>query len=90
METPHFSVERMSCNGVDFVGFRIFYHFKLLRARNIRNIFHKIRKYKLEKVSKENILEIFQGWNAYAKWANTLKLRRKIVRKIYLAEKEIS
>lgn len=28
-------------------------------------------------------MEIFQGWNAYAKWANTLGLRRKVVKRIY-------
>lgn len=68
--------------GIDFVGFRIFYYFRLLRIRNIRNILHKIRAYKFGNLSKENILEIFQGWNAHAKWANSLKIRRKIARKI--------
>ena len=68
--------------GIDFVGFRNFYHFKLLRVRNIRKILYKIKKYKLGELPKEKILESFQGWNAYAKWANTLKLRRKVARKI--------
>ncbi len=69
--------------GVDFVGFRNFYYFRLLRVRNIRKIIFNIRKYKLWKVSKEKILESFQGWNAYAKWADTLELRRKIASEIY-------
>ena len=29
-------------------------------------------------ISHEKILEIFQGWNAYAKWANSFKLRKRI------------
>ncbi len=70
--------------GIDFVGFRNFYHFKLLRVRNLRKILYKIRKYKLGELPREKILESFQGWNAYAKWANTLKLRRMVVRKINL------
>ena len=33
----------------------------------------KINMYKKEEISKEKILETFQGWNAYAKWANSYK-----------------
>ena len=70
--------------GIDFVGFRNFYYFKLLRKRNKKKILFKIKKYKEGEMPKEKILECFQGWNAYAKWANTLKLRRNVVRKINL------
>ena len=69
--------------GIDFVGFRNFYLFNLLRVRNIRKMFFKIEKHKLGDIPKEKILESFQGWNAYAKWANTLKLRRSVVSEIY-------
>jgi len=69
--------------GIDFVGFRNFYYFKLLRRRNIRNMFLKIRKYRNADLNKEKILEIFQGWNAYAKWADSFELRKKVVREIY-------
>ena len=69
--------------GVDFVGFRNFYHFKLLRKRNIRKIISKIRLYKNGAISHKEILEIFQGWQAYAKWADAFKLRKKIVKRIY-------
>ena len=68
--------------GVDFVGFRNFYYHTLLRKRNLRKIIYKIKKYKEGEISKEKVLESFQGWNAYAKWANTLKLRRRVARKI--------
>ena len=72
--------------GIDYVGFRVFYYHKLLRKWNVRSIYLKIRRYKKGNVPKEKMLEIFQGWNAYAKWANSLKLRREIIKKIY-AEK---
>jgi len=68
--------------GIDFVGFRIFYYFKLIRKVNIRKMFLKLDKYKQGEVSKEKILDSFQGWNAYAKWANTLKLRRRVTGEI--------
>ena len=68
--------------GVDFVGFRNFYHFRLLRKRNLRNMLKKIDAYKENLVCREKMMEIFQGWNAYAKWANTYKLRKSILSKI--------
>lgn len=68
--------------GVDFVGFRNFYYFRLLRKRNIRTMNNKIRKFNQGMISVEKMEEISQGWNAYAKWANTYKLRRKIAKKI--------
>jgi len=43
----------------------------------------KVEDYKEGKISKEKLLESFQGWNAYAKWANSYKLRRSVVVKIY-------
>lgn len=68
--------------GVDFLGFRNFYHFKLLRKRNIRKMRFKIEENNSERLSKEKLLECLQGWNAYAKWANTYKLRLKILKSI--------
>ena len=54
--------------GIDFVGFRNFYHFRLLRKRNIRNMQTKIRKFSKGEISQDKMAEVFQGWNAYAKW----------------------
>ncbi|MFH1365516.1 MAG: hypothetical protein ABIH28_02955 [archaeon] len=65
------------------MGFRNFYHYRLLRKRNIRKMLSIVKEYKNYELSKENLLESFQGWNAYAKWANSFKLRREFVRKIY-------
>ncbi len=63
--------------GVDFVGFRNFYHFKLLRERNSRNMERKINMFSNDWISREKMAEIFQGWNACAKCANAYKLRLK-------------
>jgi len=69
--------------GIDFVGFRNFYYFKLLRKRNIDNMQVKIEKYRKGRISKEKLLESFQGWQAYARWANSFKLRKQIIKNIY-------
>jgi len=68
--------------GVDFVGFRNFGKYRLLRKRNLRSMWKKIIAFKKGKRNFENIFESFNGWQAYAKWANTFKLRRKFKRKI--------
>jgi len=68
--------------GIDFVGFRNFYYFRLLRKRNIRKMLSKIKQYENKEITYEKILESFQGWRAYSKWANTYKLRNKLIRMI--------
>ncbi|MEK6829176.1 MAG: reverse transcriptase domain-containing protein [Nanoarchaeota archaeon] len=69
--------------GVDFVGFRNFYHYRLLRKRNIRNMERKINKFTKGEINKDKMAEIFHGWNAYAKWADSFNLRLKVFEKIY-------
>ncbi len=68
--------------GVDFVGFRNFYKYTKLRKRNIRNMQRKLDLYKSGAWSFDSILESYQGWQAYAKWANSYKLREKVKLKI--------
>ena len=60
------------------VKLRNFYYYRLLRKRNIRKMLIKINQYKNKQITKEKILESYQGWQAYAKWADTYKLREKI------------
>jgi len=68
--------------GIDFVGFRNFYHFRLLRKRNVRNMQRKIKLFNEGKTSYEKFFESFQGWNAYVKWANSHNLRKRIIKEI--------
>ncbi|MGC9309068.1 MAG: reverse transcriptase domain-containing protein [Candidatus Nanoarchaeia archaeon] len=72
--------------GIDFVGFRNLWHHRLLRKRNIKNMQTKVIRYQRGEIMKREILESFQGWNAYAKHANTYKLRQNIVKKFNSAE----
>ncbi|MEK6895332.1 MAG: RNA-directed DNA polymerase [Nanoarchaeota archaeon] len=68
--------------GIDFVGFRNFYYFKLLRKRNIRKMKFKIALFNLGKIDYKKLFESFQGWNAYAEWANSNKLVDKLIKRI--------
>jgi RNA-directed DNA polymerase len=67
--------------GVDFVGFRNFYYFRLLRKRNIRKMHLKITEYENNELSEEKLMESLQGWQAYAKWADTYQLRKRILKR---------
>ena len=62
--------------GVDFVGFRNFYHYRLLRKRNIRKMSLRVKCCNKGIISEQKLLESVQGWNAYAKWANSYRLRK--------------
>jgi len=64
--------------GIDFVGFRNFYYFRLLRKRNIWNMERKIGLFINGDILELKFIEIFQGWNAYSKWADSYILRREI------------
>ena len=68
--------------GIDFVGFRNFYYFKLLRKRNIRNIERKINLFNKREISYEKLFEIFQGWNAYANWGNSENIVNRLIKEI--------
>lgn len=50
--------------GVEFVGFRNFYYFRLLRKRNTKNIVNKMRLFNKGKLSYEKLVESFNGWYA--------------------------
>lgn len=68
--------------GIEFLGYRIFYKYKLLRKRNFRSFKRRygefIKMYNRGFLSKENIKERLNGWVGYSKWANTYKLRKRL------------
>jgi len=68
--------------GIDFVGFRNFYYYRLLRKRNIRSMEQKLKLCKDDMIRFGSILDSYKGWQAYAKWGNTYKIRKKIKYKI--------
>lgn len=64
--------------GIDFVGFRNFKKFKLLRKRNIRAMRKKIENFRKGTIYFRQLFDSYQGWQAYALWGNTFNLRKKI------------
>ena len=75
-------------NGITFLGYRIFYHCRLLRQRNIRYFTKELKKnislYKNKDITKEQIESRINGWLGYAKFGNTFNFRNKIFSNILL------
>ncbi|MBI2147432.1 group II intron reverse transcriptase domain-containing protein [Candidatus Woesearchaeota archaeon] len=72
--------------GISFLGFRVFYHYKLPRKRNIRKIKSKLTQAIIEHENESrdaySVLDLFQSWSAYAKWGNTYNIRQRIYNSI--------
>lgn len=70
-------------NGVEFLGYRVFYSFKLLKKRNVRYFKRKLEitleDHKLSILLKEQLESKLNGWFGYAKFCDSFKLRKKIL-----------
>ncbi len=72
--------------GVKFLGYRVFYHHKLLRKSNMRKMDRRLKNfeylYKRGEISSDHILRSLVSWMGYAQQANTHKLRGKLLWKV--------
>ena len=73
-------------NGISFLGYRVFYHYKLLRKRNERKFMKKFNNYleyyKEEIVSEGEFVNLLRGWFGYSMWANTFKFRKELIKQV--------
>lgn len=71
-------------NGINLLGYRVFYHYKLLRKSNIRKATKKLQQLynllKEQKVSTDYVVQSINGWLACAKVGNTYKMRREMLK----------
>ncbi len=71
--------------GINFLGFRVFYNHKLVRKKNLRKFERKFTEnkalYKNGKIEREKALDMFEGWTAYTLHANTYKYRMIMTRR---------
>ncbi|MEK6888468.1 MAG: RNA-directed DNA polymerase [Candidatus Aenigmatarchaeota archaeon] len=72
--------------GINLLGFRVFYHYKLPKKSNLRLVQNRIdyfmELYRDAIIAKEEILMRMEGWNAYAIHGNTFNLRRRMSRRL--------
>ncbi len=68
-------------NGINFLGYRVFYHYKLLRKRNVRYFMKKLEKnvslYNQKEISEEQFQSRINGWLGYARFGDTFNFLRK-------------
>lgn len=69
--------------GMTLLGFRVFNRYRLLKKSNARRIWKRLdlfeRRHAAGELSVEKITQSISGWCAYAKFANTYKLRQKVI-----------
>lgn len=68
--------------GIDFLGFKIFPYHRLMKRRNRRKFQRKLREnialFEQQQIGYDELYDFMEGWLAYAKHADTYKLREKI------------
>ncbi|MBI5872129.1 group II intron reverse transcriptase domain-containing protein [archaeon] len=82
----HLSLEKSKImpisRGIQFLGFRNFYYHRLLKQRNIRKFYRKLTELKIGynsgTIDYDTVYESLQGWTAFAKKADSYKLRTRI------------
>lgn len=69
-------------NGITLLGFRVFPRYRLLKKSNALRIWKRLErfghKYRNGEMSREEIERSFDGWFAYAEFANTYKFRKRV------------
>ncbi len=69
-------------NGITFLGYRIFYHYKLLRKRNIKYFMRKLDErvilYRRGEIGNKDMRGFLDGWKGYSSFANTYNFNKKI------------
>ena len=72
-------------NGVNLLGFRVFYYYKLPRKSNIRNFERKLSNFytlapeRERENNYENLIKYLEGWFGYVMHGNTYKMRKRIL-----------
>jgi RNA-directed DNA polymerase len=70
-------------NRLLFLGFRVFYHHRLLKRPNLRKMkanYEILKKdYKDKRIDYDLVYDFLEGWISYAKHSNSYKLRKKIL-----------
>jgi retron-type reverse transcriptase len=71
--------------GLTMLGFRVFDHYRLLKKSNARRIWKRLeglkKKYDKSGITAEKARQSLEGWLAYAKFANTYALRKRVSRR---------
>jgi RNA-directed DNA polymerase len=86
--------------GVEFLGMKIFPNHKLIKQKNLRKFKRKYAElcsdYEKREIKYDTLYDFLEGWCAYARYANSFRIRKKILQEIEtqfpqaISSKEIS
>jgi len=80
-------------NGISFLGYKIWYHYKLPNRRNKRkfkkNFERKLMLYEDKMISDEDLYTTVNGWFGYVMWSNTYKYKKEIIKIIKIKSKSL-
>lgn len=72
--------------GIDFLGYQIFENYRLLRKSTVKRFIKRTKVYQKRltkgKMTQEKFQNSLQSWLAYAKFANSWKLRKNLEEKL--------
>ena len=70
-------------SGIEFLGLKMFPNHKLVKKKNLRKFNRKLialcSGYAQDEVNYDQLYDLMEGWSAYAKYADTFKLRKRIL-----------
>lgn len=73
-------------NGITFLGYSIFYHYRLLRQRNIRyfrkRLDEKLEFYRSGLINEKELKGFIDGWNGYSNFANSHNFNKKVIKSL--------
>ncbi|MEK6938976.1 MAG: reverse transcriptase/maturase family protein [Nanoarchaeota archaeon] len=72
-------------NGVDFLGFKVFSHYRLIKRRNRRKFQRTLKEnislFENKQIDYDELYDFMEGWIAYAQHADTYILRMDVLTK---------
>jgi len=77
------TVFKRSGDGLDFLGYRLFYHHLLLRRKNMKKARRRLermaRQYARGELDQQDVQRSLAGWLGYARFADTYNFRRRLL-----------
>jgi len=72
--------------GIKFLGFKVFYYYKIPKKGNLIKIWKRIGEleddFQKNLITKHELNGVLTGWNSYLSLGNTYRLRKKYKKKV--------
>lgn len=76
------TVFKRTGDGLDFLGYRLFYHHLLMRRKNMKKVRNRLdlmsHQYAQGELTQQDVRRRLTGWLGYARFAQTFNFRRRL------------